>query len=219
MESHASTPIIVEFNGLPGCGKTTIKNQLSIYLSKANIRFEEFNCFKIKSIFPYLLNIKVIKLYFLLRHYSISTRGAIDNRHIKYVLFFYILYTHYNRKDGILLVDQGIIQSLLSISHMSVIKGTTYLSKILNFTESIKGFVVINCKNDAEVSFDRIKGRELNGCRLENFEDAKLYKALKTQKDNLEVIRNGIPMSISSLELNTLNTIENNARQIYEYII
>ncbi len=196
MELHSREPLILEFNGLPGSGKTTITNKiLEIndggtvkYITTYNKNF--LSSYLKSSWFNYgCLQFNRVLSPFL-SAYNYHKTSLRDDRLL--LLYFFRQYYNYihSGKYEILIVDQGIIQALLSVAHNSLIKDLALLGSIVEFLAD-KGvrFIRVNCISNVLLSDIRVKQRPSNHSRLDLMQEEDLRQTLNIQAKNLEMIR------------------------------
>lgn len=189
--------MIVEFNGLPGTGKTTICKEL-----REKYKIEGINCIyryeiqetRVKRWLSYVIDGSIhlfwLGIFFVLR----DIKGGIKERwKIIFVLIAYYRMYYYYLKDNrseILIVDQGILQALISIAHLDEIVSGIELKRIFMFLKKKNIFFTsIDCITDINVSFERIHNRKQIGSRLDICTDDELLLGLNIQSRNFEVVR------------------------------
>ena len=228
--------MIIEFNGLPGTGKTSVCNALAERVRGARpVTFRRFvNESRLKRYISYILDGSVI-LYKLAARFSNSVcRDAAEtekdtvkkNRKLAYVpVMYYHSYMNFyraNRDDcEVMLIDQGIIQGLISIAHDREIVDTSTLDPILIFLKN-KGvkFTCIDCVSNVEISDKRIEERSVAGAsRLDCCDTEERKRILYIQKKNFDTVRGRVKaiMGITSLSIDTTTrTADDNAAYIDE---
>ena len=220
--------MIIEFNGLPGTGKTTVSQVLKEQLEKEhNVRLRYgFTESKIAKYTSCLFDGSII-LYILARQYIKKSAGFDDkqkNEYISVLIIYYRMYRHFLKHypNDILITDQGIVQALVSINHGDAIIETKELTKIMSYINK-KGirFLSINCKNSVELSKERIKFRNTNIGRLDSCGEEEREKILKIQTGNFEIIRNELAMTMvgcRSLDIDTEISAEDNSTKIITFL-
>lgn len=195
MEQTCNGQYIIEFNGLPGTGKSTIANYVeSVLKGQGCVVYREYFCNQHqrnnKSLFFSMRWIMVISRLYLL---SLSIK-PLKNRingviaFAKYLRMYYVFYK--KETNAILITDEGIIQAITSIFHLDRLEDDSIVKKILNWVND-RGMLIfrVDCKSDVELSSSRIEQRGLTGARLDSLEPKKRIDALMTQAANLDVIR------------------------------
>ena len=131
--------MIIEFNGLPGTGKTTVANELNKLFQANNI------CCNIYGRIPAVTKKELIscfikggwKIYFNALFFA-KIEGASPDRTRKkiamLVLAYYLLFCKHekSKNEEVLICDQGIFQALISIAHINDVKNTKSAQKVIN---------------------------------------------------------------------------------------
>lgn len=221
--------MIIEFNGLPGTGKTTVAESLKHKLESdgivcsLNYNVEES---KIKRYFSYLFD-GSIHLYFLGIKYADKSSVPLNKekrRMVQLLIGYYRMYRTFMKKesDKVLIIDQGIIQAFISIVHTDKLISTVELNRILRFLKK-RGidFKRVSCKTDVELSASRIRLRNTDAGRLDKFFGLELFSALKEQENSFEKIRKSANEILPAAEIiiDTNLPIEENANIIYGRLI
>lgn len=217
---------IIEFNGLPGCGKSTLCNKLvqtlkgndyiSVYTPKRDKQSQ------IRYLFLSLFDIKNIAFIISLISYSINIHPLRARlKAIRTVLMYKGMYAVFFRrkKNGLLMVDQGLLQGLLSIAHIDKIpRGHVVGNSILK--AFVDGNIYrINCNCDDNILISRITTRGSKTGRLDCMDAKMLQNALKIQRYNIGAIRKSIDTSDDKfLDINTNYNIKHNLDVIISYL-
>lgn len=229
MGRDSKSPIILEFNGLPGSGKSTICSKMlempELFNNPLCTSF--IHTYLDKFLRTVWLNYNCISLHNASRNYINS---YLRNKNSKrsddlLLMFFFRMYSNFLKygRSKILLIDQGIIQCLLSVPLNQPISEIEHVNKIVYFLQK-KGirFIRVNCKTDIQLSNNRIHSRPTNLSRLDLMDDSKIETTLQIQSDNLSKIRNSFdcnPFFIGlSIDVDTFLPPEDNAAIISEYI-
>lgn len=187
-------PIIVEFNGLPGSGKTTLAEELKKTLKKKGYVVSNFY---FKRRYHKLGELIVLNpMYWGLIKTFIKYSHLFENKKslsiILRVVNFIRSYHDFiksNRRE-VLIVDQGFVQGVISIAHQDALPQTEHLEDILKMTNLNSNAVVcVNCNVDEVVSNKRITSRPKNGCRVETMGNDERMNTLTIQKENLAYLR------------------------------
>ncbi len=206
-------PIILEFNGIPGTGKTTIANELSKLLEHEGFSVKLMYYHRIweRYHYPFLIIPFSPHLYKLVCMFSNSIKPFRKRTHQSSVLFFvrnYIKAQKYCDSD-FLLIDQGIVQDLNTIA---------WLDRLLDFNkkklstviEAIKKkgvlFHRIDCLNNIELSMERIKKRPPKNHYFEDIPSEQLNEALLTQSANFNYIRSICNEVLTNQKVITIDT-------------
>lgn len=226
MEYLVSKPIIIEFNGLPGSGKTTIARQLRRELESLGCkvsssyykrRFHRFGSL----VFLNPRYWSLIKEIFLFSRLFTKKRGLANILHVANYVRKYNDFVD-NSKNGILIIDQGFVQSLVSLAHQDNMPQSDRLDKILrNSGINNMPLCIINCDVDIMVSDNRITSRPKNDCRVEKMNQTERLQTLKVQKENFTTLRNRIEIvcpDIAFAYVDTNIAIRDTVDKIIQYI-
>lgn len=216
---------IIEFNGLPGTGKTTIANNLIRSLeNKGYICIRKYGqgsllsfCYRCLR-FPSCLRL----LYLLIKFQRTLSTRASNWRIALLVIHFYQTYLLFERRKGeaFYIVDQGIIQGIISMAHTNEISNVDLLKSIVSIISRNILFWRMDCITNEDISFDRIRSRTPAGSRLEQFDDNDLHEALRIQSINFDIVRKVFSSQETKrvIELNTEDSIEMNVIRILKLI-
>lgn len=177
-------------------GKTTVAQSVNERLcNNYNVNFKyNLNETRMHRLISYFFDGSVV-LYTIARKYTKYSTKQFKKKNLKYIALLIAYYRIYKKflkkhKDDILIIDQGIIQALISIHHDDLIVDTKYLKKIFRFLHKKNiNLAFINCENDGTVAAQRIKSRNTRGGRMDVCEDDEIEKVLKIQVANFDVIR------------------------------
>lgn len=195
-------PIIVEFNGLPGSGKTSLANLFRTELESLGVKvFTKYYKYTIPN--RRYLPLFMPKYYRVLYNVDRLSRTFPTSKELYLKLSFVNFIHMYNTfisdsNSGVLLIDQGIVQALLSLAYDDLFPDSIETQKMIrSLLEDCHLFNLpiffINCSTSVELSKDRIRSRpRKNGAfRLESVEnDSDLTDILKIQDNNLKNLRN-----------------------------
>lgn len=229
MEKVFGNAKIIEFNGLPGSGKSTITSKLKLIAEQNKWKVEDSSCFKKFGTSPYMvfLNHKCLALLPLLirlkglRIYNKKEIGQII-RFLNYVRS-YECFIKMQPKSAVLLQDEGIIQALVSILFVDPIDGKyNVIRKIFN---RLKGYGInwyqVNLDNDAQLSYERIIKRGTNLGRMDLMNEKELKASLNIQKETFSFIRNVVSdsgIATSIMNVDTCGNAEQNASIIFNWL-
>lgn len=204
-------PVIIDFYGLPGCGKTTLcKTLINQYPDKVIdvdavwVSYWTQNWFKRISEIPIFV---VFKLFFLFLR---SPKLSKEERNIYRGFFVHIIsYSHFKRMNyKVLLSDNGLIQDLVSLFY----KKESIFSKkhARTFSSLIKGYTNLNqvfCDIPVALSLERIRTRNRNKGRLDLIRDNKnLENALTVQSEffqKMNVMLKSIGIDFYKIDMNS----------------
>lgn len=226
MELPSRTPLVVEFNGLSGTGKTTTAKELGMILTnhgiKCVINFEKKTLNQ--SRFANWISPSCWRLRSLLNKYIATFDNSAErySRNNKFLLFFRQYRDFHNSGHGVFLKDQGLIQILLSIAYLDIISKTDPIDGIASFLDREISFLRVDCVTDTGITCNRLLQRSHAGSRLQEIAPEKLTEAMRVQAENLEKIR----FSFDKLALNNIQVIridmresaEINAKKIFQAI-
>lgn len=207
--------MIIEFFGAPGSGKTTISKKLTSLIKNDTIL--PSNVF-LKKIFKFFLFIKYIILHpSVIKIYNIIKKSEQASKIEVFKLFFNHIYiiSLYNEipKNRLVIVDQGLVQSLWSILLKADNKIIDYESLLPNITNEI---IYVFVKAEKDTISCRLKKREGKNSRIEqdysllNDSNLELFEKLY---HNLNINARAVNYSV-----NGTNSVENNARYIINQI-
>jgi hypothetical protein len=223
--------LIVELNGLPGSGKTTVIDLLFERLQKAGIRVAKRKDIyqpqkgKFRRLFR-LIQYKGIRLPLFLSIFFLLIKPFRTSRY-KYfnkLIYYYLMYMKCieEGKYDIILVDEGIIQYINATIHPGRLKNTSVLKKIIN-TLKVEGmnYFVIDCLSDEIISCERILERKRNTSRFDKMKADILKQNLKTFNLNFLFIRNILDHCqwINRVKLDMSQTPEQNCNLLFDEII
>lgn len=207
MEPYHQTNII-EFCGLPGSGKSTIARALSfsreniseVYFYSDILRKNEKLC--LLNPFYLFLFVRLIILSFVSFH-------CCSIKQIYGMVVILFNYSNIEKKyRGTIIVEQGIIQKILSIGHLDKINEKTakkFLSIALAPYQCKLKYVHVEC--NIKEAIRRLQNRGYEGARLNNYCGSKLHQAMQLQDDNLRVIKKVITDNYPSIQCINLDSI------------
>ena len=223
--------MIIEFNGLPGTGKTTVCKALAARIDGSRPftlrRFPSES--RLKRYISYLTD-GSLTLYRLGIAFSDSVCRAYDatdtaalkkNRGLAFRLVrFYRSYKAFYRdarKDEVMLMDEGLVHGILTVAHGREIASVKPLDDLLRFLKKQEiVFTCIGCVSDVSLSEGRIAGRGDTGARLDLCDSEERAKILSVQEKNLALIRGRIAeiMALPTVVIDTAVSAEENAAYI-----
>lgn len=224
MESLIKHPVVFEFNGLPGTGKTTIQKELGKLLKADNIEYCTLY-YKQKlyqRAVSLLLSPWLLGLFFKLKSYTKSfPKKQNRNWHIAGILSFVRSYRDFPLQSGIkvLIQDQGVVQNFVSIAHHDQIQPVEALNDAIDWIVRRKAtFVRIECELDAELSMQRIQSRATSGSRLDAMDIHERRQILLTQQENFRIVREAFDKvcAFPVIRISTKLAPEENAQIIYQ---
>ena len=217
--------LIIEFNGTPGAGKTTTAIMLKKRLRDMKIR--EISSGEIKgyrgSYKEIMLSKEVrsvyilfLKAFFLIKPITWE-RLKYMNKTFNYWLGMKKLCISKRHRNGICILDQGIVQKFVSLAYLGEISNERkYYEYIRQVMDTINNLICVNCTVDADLSMMRMCARKPNGGRLYQIDNNKeLKKVLELQKKQFEKIRRIAIKDAVTIDMD--NQVEDNAEKVIEY--
>lgn len=196
--------MIIEFNGLPGSGKTTVANSLKKELEE--LGYQVYLSFptpasRIKRYIMTALDGSLWLLH-LGRQFARKAVTPKDQNREKYAFIlikYYRMYKEFlknQQNDAVLIVDQGILQGIASIVHMDEISEQKHLNRIFRWLCKRVPFVMVDCKNEATLAYERMRVRHFEN-RWDQYDDETTMKGLNNQTRTFDVIRDCAHTSFS----------------------
>lgn len=220
--------MIIEFNGLPGTGKTTVAQALKSHLDgqyNVWLKYTKEES-RLKRYISYLFD-GSIRLFLLGYRYSKYSGKCYKRSKLKYIGLLIAYYRAYrdflNKHNGeVWIVDQGILQALVSIHHDDSIVDSRYLKSIFSFLSQKKiDITIVNCRCDVDISLQRIKSRKTSGGRLDVCDDFERLDILKTQELNFTTVRSAAYRDSNGrnqIDIRTKDLPQENALKIRNYL-
>ncbi len=224
----AKGTVIVEFNGLPGLGKTTVANILIDELNKlgyktVNGKYRRNIFYTLHHPFPELYS---LKLYRLVSSYakSIPPRGR-KRTHVHWTNFYACKYESIVKYSGadFAIVDEAIIQFLGAMAFQDRMPVSDKATAIADRLKSMGiKFVRVDCVNHIEESARRIMSRPSRGLVFESMQQDELLRTLEVEAANLEYMRSVFSKVYEDqlvITIDTLDAPEKNARIIMDNLL
>lgn len=234
--------VIVEFNGLTGCGKSTLTKEFLRSLENENIYCEateaggQWNTnlvrythknFRLKYIsFDWL--IASVYYGFLMMIVFVFSRTQSRARRIRYLkksLQLWLSYRIFEKEVGegegknhcMLLIDEGIICSLASLIHTSTYSKRV-VKKITHCLLCYKQLLIVNFEVDFEWSYQNIRNRKKGG-RFDRMSDDELSDALGSKKELFSYIQSSVQTSgLDCILIKSKGNIHDNAIMLREKV-
>lgn len=219
-------PIIIEFYGLPGSGKTAVSKALQQKLEKvgASTMCYYQRCGFYRNAYSLLFAPNYWKKIAVVSAYASLLPGRHNALRILSMINYFRMYRHFitDKPKDILLVDQGIIQSIISLAHTDILPDLNHLNKIFE-GEYLSGHqcFIVNCNLRKETAFDRIGTRPMNGCRMEKMTESDRMQALDAQAANIIYLRSFLKRVFPStclIDVNTEEPVEDSVNKIFSHI-
>lgn len=217
--------LIIEFNGTPGAGKTTTAIEV-----KKRLRDMKIRTISLRRVMRYQRSYKEImaskeirrvyiiflKAFLLIRPITWE-RLKYMNTKFNYWLGIKKLCISKNHRNGICILDQGIIQGFVSMAYLGKIRNEKkYYQYIRQVMDTLDNVICVNCSVEADISMTRMRVRKPNGGRLYQVNNNKeLKEILELQKKQFEEIRRIAIKDAVTIDMN--NSVEDNAKKIIEY--
>ena len=196
MEEHTK---IIEFYGLPGCGKSTLEQFILSSIRAESVTFCHIH--DIAERYKELSVLNKIKLYpfkntlrFFTLLLKVGNPFKKDNRRIcRGLLYFLIIYRFCNKKkfSDYVLVDHGIVQSFISLLYGTSSEKFEYKMRLISsFVYSLEIDYLFYCSISAQGAFERIRFRQRKDSgRLDMITDDELLLAtLEFQRKQFDLI-------------------------------
>jgi len=221
--------LILEFNGLPGSGKTTNSSVLEAELNKLEIPVVSYSDFlsnegknnilrltKALLNVPFFITIKITLLGFSLKNNDKLWR-------ILTCIYVFEKYILFNKEaTGVLIVDQGIIQGIISLFHLNnhiSRKQERNINSILSFMNK-KNVIIVNSICEVGLVCERLSQRKHNGSRFHDMNSMELEKNLMIQNSLFDKIRNLIiQKNMSQININMESTPYDNYKFVLSRIM
>lgn len=225
MGQTSGKALIIEFNGIPGAGKTTTAIEVKKRLRDMKIR--EISAGEIKgyrrSYKEIMASRELRSVYILFLKAFLFVRPITwerlkhMNKTFSYWLGMKQLCTSKNRKNKICVLDQGIVQRFVSMAYLGEIRNEKkYYKYIAQVMDTLDNLICVNCIVDADISMMRMRARKPNGGRLHQIDDDReLKNILELQKKQFEEIRRIAIKDAVAIDMD--NQVQNNAEKVIEY--
>ena len=219
---------IIEFTGLPGCGKTTLCNSiiesLSDYDFLLSSKFTASNKRK-KSIFPPILDVSFRYLISLV-YYLLANKVSRKKGMFVYMLNLHAMYSKFMREHRgdslILLVDQGFVQGLGSMAiGRSFINPHGLTSFLKHWKRFEKNMVLVDCLIPVEESAKRLIERNTLGGEFDKLRGEDLSKVMCSHVRLLHNLKQVLPdhgIHIKTIAIDMQNPIRSNLDILFNNI-
>lgn len=186
---------IVEFNGLPGLGKTTVANILIDELRKDGFKVidRKYNkniLWKIAAHFPKIYN---LDLYRIVKEYAETIPSTGGKRtHVdwtnRYALKFWLMKSFSGADYAI--IDEALIQFLVAMGFKDRMPESDKAEAIVRKIKEMGiDFIRVDCVNNVEEASKRLLARPSRGLVFEKMNSEELLATLETEKANFEFLR------------------------------
>ena len=223
----------VEFNGLPGCGKSTVCRELEkrlagrmpvVMLSEVKSSAPKSLGFFLKLALSAVFHGDVRVIWAYLRFTLKLPKDAPDRLTCLYsAIRDYLLTLKTCRKTeaGIILCDQGVIQHFLTSFYSArEVTGIPQARRIMRMAErDFAAFRSVNMILDPDLSLARMTGRKEHASRLERLSRGEAETVMKAQDRILETLRRELGDPETTLDADARTSPGENAETILAWIL
>ena len=192
--------LIIECNGLPGAGKTTVLNEVKKRLKKTDYAYSDFFLLETKKSRTKLAFLKLVLIRGLVKNHKITIayiklfiRYLFRKKQMRIVasaLRNALLLKEFVENECIILSDQTIVQDLQSIFYDEKIERNEQIYKIITtIADEFPELVLLNFDIDVDIAAERIKNRTTNESRLDRVSFERKKQLLEIHDENLKIIR------------------------------
>lgn len=215
---------IIEFYGLPGAGKTTISDLLGDFIEKQyGPVYKQYNRNRFEAYtYSMCLSPRFFGRFIRYNQYSHKFDTARSLRYSLLPLRFIRMYEHFikDKECGTLVIDQGFIQSVISLAHTDVFPERERLLSLIK-TSGLNDLpiVIVNCKCGLEKTIERLANRQSQGSRLQLMDMRRLQDAMRVQEQNISTLQSMIAEAcpnIKSISIDAERVPEYNAKLIID---
>lgn len=186
---------IVEFNGLPGLGKTTIANILIDELRKDGFKVidRKYNknlLWRLAAHFPKTYN---LNLYRIVKEYADTIPSTGGKRtHVDWTNRYALKYWLMKRFSGAdyAIIDEALIQFLVAMGFKDKMPESGRAEAIVRKIKDMGvEFIRVDCVNNVEEASKRLLARPARGLVFEKMSREELLATLETEKANFDYFR------------------------------
>jgi shikimate kinase len=220
---------IIEFNGLPGSGKSTISEELikqlelkdKVVLSEQNIFEQSKPSKKLLELGKSLYTPKSIKLNYALLRLGIkaSIRSKSSNNlksAIKIIRYNFILIERISRGDfDVICLSEGFMQFIFCIYDGLEFFKSSELEVILHEISNLHNdLLVINCRISKEKTLQRLKERNSVPNTVDLMGEKERIEFIECREKNMKEINKLTINTMKLYEIDTLDDIDKNVSSI-----
>ncbi len=220
---------LIEFNGLPGCGKTTTVDELikifqSVQVNAATLDdvyfYKEKNKFsKLITLLLAVFSIKEFNINFSIIRYFLKFNFTIE----RFIYMLRLIKVYYQIRKvmmsgsyNVIILEEGIIQYIASISHIDNIKDEDMLKELVEkIFRKFRRVLCVNCELDISEVIKRIRQRNLCNRRFDIMADEDLYNGLLANKVAFEIMKKS-NHGKEQVEIHMVDSPDFNANKIFE---
>lgn len=226
--------MILELNGLPGCGKTTLKQEIAAENKDiAVIGVAEFRGKNLSVFLKLLLIISRFFIQFLPKNFGFyrKCRRLFSNPSaaghgissfyedtISIMYMVYLFHSYRKFKGSYLLTDEGILQSLASVCTEKKVS----LPALEAVTEQLaaldNSIMLVHCDCSTEESYRRINVRNRNDSAIDKLKGEELKAYLCSYEQQLKVLREKVFKRYMSMNIDMCQTAVSQVSLIMERI-
>lgn len=221
------TPVIIEFNGLPGLGKTTVANALIKELINHGYKVvdRQYRTSRLQTTRKPMPELFCLSLYRLVRAYSyiIPPIGP-KQRYVNWTNFYAWKYNSIIKRGNIdfAVVDEGIIQFFVSMARSEKMPESELLDQVVLKLKTLGVcFVRIDCKNHVDEACSRVLSRPARGLAFERMSNEELFQSMSNWAYNIEYLRSVFSRIFDNqiaISIDTKDSVDNNVQMIYKRI-
>lgn len=187
---------IIEFFGLPACGKSTLQQELCN--DRPRLFEKPFKPKGLKERILFTLCFSPRLLFLALKVASFS------NYPLKTTLrcvrsLIYIKYSAKRSNRAYIAVDHGIIQTTVSFENGSNLhldeKKLNVMNKLIKETQRMMDISFVYCNVDISIALDRIKKRNRNEGRIDMLKEEQRESAYRSEKERFDFFYNHLKNS------------------------
>ncbi len=227
-----TTPLIVEFVGLPGVGKTTVAQQVALKLREQGLRVvfraEILNQWQKKNILQKAIQLLPNNF----NHWQILINSLIFAWQVKPINRQSFgkaakIFTNVRRNDAvacdrdcdIILLDQGLLQETWSVSITGTPPQTKYLKREITPLFYKRSTLIIYCQLDIATAFKRMQNRLTTNSRFDRMDSKEAYSTMEKYVSYLEEIINcAKDCNVPILELDSSQAIKLQSNEAVDLI-
>lgn len=219
---------IIEFNGLPGCGKTTLCDEFIqqspekkiSYINSLGVEIKRIPFFTRVTNFPYKACLLVLCMFFTTPLLPLKEISIYKNT-LKFVIYY--RFAHNLNQYDFLLEDHGLIQCIVSFFYRREKYFKPFHSRlVLRLYLQIKPTVIVFCNVSARTAVKRMEKRNRHGGRIDRIKDSsEKLSTLEKQKIFFDIILKELEIELGTelLCLNMENSTEAICRELLAKMI